>query len=205
MKFNIFYALLVRKVRNKYGKDVARVVEKIMDQGNYTHGLWSLVDGFPRFTSNFGTEGERLKYGFIKGFELYIPAPIGASEVIKAASGRFVKTDGSGRVEIAVDGTTELVGHLNYPEGTASATEGGSIGILNVARDAVYRIPVNAGTYAAAMKYDTCDLAVTSSIQGAKLDASGEDTIILVDGDVTNNAWVDCMINPSKLGQTGVV
>ena len=205
MRFNILFALLIRKVRNIHGKAVAETVQRLIDQGQYTRGLWSLVDGFPRFLSRFGTEGEMMKYGMIKGYELYIPAPIGASEVITAASGRFVKTDGSGRVEIAVDGTTELVGHLDFPAGTASATEGGSIGLLNVARDAVYRIPVNAGTYVAAMKYDTCDLAVTSNVQGAKLDASGEDTVIIVDGDITNNQWVDVMVNPSKLGVTGVV
>ena len=151
--------------------------------------------------------GKQLRYGQIKGPEVQIPVSIGASEVIKWASGRFVKADGSGRVEIAVDGTTEILGWLDAElgEGTASATEGASKGILNPSLDAIYRIPINAGTYVASMQFKTCDLAVTSSIQGAKLDASGEDTVMIVDGDLVNNEWVDVMLNPAKRGATGVV
>jgi hypothetical protein len=154
-------------------------------------------------------EGVKMKYGPIKGEELAVKIDrgIGASEVIKAASGRFVKEDGSGRVEIAVDGTTELAGWLEAAEGTASSTEGATKGTLIIAANCpcVFRIPINAGTYAATMIGKTCDLAVTSNIQGAKLDASGEDTVLIVGGDATNNKWVDVIINPAKIGQTGVV
>ena len=153
---------------------------------------------------NMGATGEQLKYGYQMGNEILIPAPIGASEVIKAASGRFVATDGSGRVEIADSGGTELVGWLEFPEGTASATEGADIGTLNISLDCVYRIPIGgSGTYAAAMRYDTCDLLVTSSIQYADL-TSNEDVLIIVDGDETNNNWVDVRLNPVKMGATGV-
>lgn len=154
-------------------------------------------------------EGVKLKYGPIKGnTELYIPAVMGASEVISAASGRFAKTDGSGRLEIAGDGDTELVGWIASHAQTASATEGAtSVSLIPAAAclGLVFRIPVNSGTYVAAMRYDTCDISVSSNIQGAQLDASAEDTLIIVDGDTVNNNWVDCQINPAKLGATGVV
>lgn len=151
--------------------------------------------------------GKQLRYGCIKGPEVLIPVSIGASEVIKWQSGRFVKPDGSGRVEIAVDGTTEVIGWLDAElgEGTASSTEGASKGVVNTSLEAVYRIPINAGTYVASMQFKTCDLAVSSGVQGAKLDASGEDTVMIVDGDLVNNEWVDVILNPVKRGATGVV
>ncbi len=147
----------------------------------------------------------QLKYGWIRGGRSGYVVPIGASEVIKSKSGRFVKNDGSGRAEVAVDGSTELIGFLDCEEFTASATEGADKRFCINDVTAVFRIPVSAGTYAATMVGKTCDLAVSSNIQGAKLDASGEDTVIIVGGDAVNNAYVDVMINPIKLGATGVV
>lgn len=148
---------------------------------------------------------EQLKYGWLFGGIVGTVWPIGASEVISAQSGRFVKLDGSGRLEIAVDGSTELVGHLDCEAQTASATEGATVAFCNFSLDAVYRIPVNSGTYVATMRGKTCDLSVSSSIQGAQLDASAEDTVVIVDGDVTNNNFVDVILNPGKRMQTGVV
>lgn len=156
-------------------------------------------------------DGTQLKYGPNKGADcaVMIPFPMGASEVVSAASGRFVKNDGSGRAEIAVDGTTLLLGWIEDGAQTCSTTEGGTV--LNMipgpaCLGIVFRIPINAGTFVASMRGKTCDLAVSSSIQGAKLDGSGEDLLIIVDGDLVNNLWVDVMVAPDKLtGYTGVV
>jgi len=163
--------------------------------------------------------GALLKYGMIKN-ECTAPCismPMGASEVIAVKSGRFVKDDGSSRMEIAGDGDTLLAGWVEVPEGknynasgiyTCSSTEGADIAPyypISALLGVVFRIPVNSGTYAATMKNNTCDLSVSSNIQGAQLDASAEDTIIVVDGDLVNNAWVDVMVNPDKItGLTGV-
>lgn len=155
--------------------------------------------------------GAQLRYGAIKGVDglNFIPMPAGASEVFRAKSGRFVKNDASGRLEVAVDGTTLLEGWVEEGDLTCSSTEGGTIVSFVHAVNClgtIFRIPVNAGTFVATMRLKTCDLAVSSNIQGAKLDGSGEDTLIIVDGDLVNNAWVDVIINPSKItGQTGVV
>jgi len=199
------YSLLKRKVRNRHGSQVANTVSDLMDEGRYTPGFWSLVDGKPVWSNKDGAVGVKLKYRHIKGFELFLPIPIGASEVVKAASGRFCNYDASGRAEILDDAGTDIIGHLEFHDATASATEGADIGLLNLALDAIYRIPVNAGTYAAAMRWNTTDLARTSNVQGAKLDASGEDLVQIVDGDVDNNNWVDVRINPNKIAITGVV
>jgi len=156
-------------------------------------------------------EGVQLKYGPIKNEDSCpkIPITMGASEVLRAKSGRFVKDDGSSRMEVAGDGSTLLAGWVESGDLTCSTTEGGTIlpfipaaAALNV----VFRIPINSGTFAATMRNNTCDLSVSSNIQGAQLDASSEDTVIVVDGDLNNNLWVDVMINPDKITSlTGVV
>ena len=148
---------------------------------------------------------KQLKYGPIRGGRNGFWVPLGASEVIKAKSGRFVKSDGSGRAEVAVDGSTELIGFLDCEEFTASSTEGADKRWCINDLTAVFRLPINSGTYAATMKGKTCDVSVSSTIQGVQLDASSEDTLIIVDGDLINNAWVDVMLNPIKLGATGVI
>lgn len=150
-------------------------------------------------------DGEQLKYGWIRGGLGGFVVPIGAAEVIKAASGRFVKNDTSGRAEIAGDGHTQLLGHLECEEVTVGATEGAESRFCVNDLTAVFRIPVNSGTYVADMLADTCDLSVSSSIQGVQLDASAEDTVVIVGGDLVNNNWVDVMLNPNKMHTQGVV
>jgi hypothetical protein len=150
-------------------------------------------------------DGKQLKYGCINPEgKTAIIVGMGASEVIKAASGRFVKTDGSGRMEIAGDGHGELFGFVELEEQTCSATEGKTKATCIIDVNALFKIPINSGTFAAGMIGDTCDLSVVSTIQGAQLDASAEDTIQIVDGDLVNNKWVIVRLNPAKLGATGV-
>jgi hypothetical protein len=187
--------------------DFQRYVER-MAQKSAT--LVNILKGNRILTGKDGSLGGiPLRYGPIQGtsYVPHIACNIGASEVIRAQSGRFVKNDGSGRAEIAVAATTELIGWLEFPEGTTSSTEGKDIGQLipAAATNVIYRIPVSSGTYALALRYKTCDLAVASNIQGAALGASARDVIIIVGGDLAANKWVDVMINPAKVGATGVV
>lgn len=149
--------------------------------------------------------GEQLVYGWIRGGSVKIPVPIGASEVIKDRSGKFVKNDASGRAEIAGDGDAALFGHLVCEELTTDSTEGSTVRDMIVDPSAVFRIPVNSGTYAATMLGETCDLSVTSDIQGAQLDASSEDTVRIVGGDAVDNNWVDLMFVDAKRYNVGVV
>lgn len=161
--------------------------------------------------------GARLRYGPLKAEDAAqkISYPIGASETFRLKSGRFVVDDGSGRAELADDGDALLLGWMDAElgEGVSSATEGEDKGLLIPAYGCVttFQIPIIAGTYVATMKGKTCDLVRdtvngVTLIQGAKLDASGEDNLIIVDGDEINNEWVEVMFNQSKLtGLTGVV
>lgn len=157
-----------------------------------------------------------LKYGINKNEQtaLIVSAPMGASEVIPAG-GAFVKNDASGRMEIAGDGDTLLAGYVfpneldaGYKYQTCSSTEGGTVvpfipisAMLSVG----VKLPVHGGTYAATMLGETCDLEVVSNVQGVQLDASAEDTVIIVAGDVTANEVV-VIPNPDKIASlTGVV
>lgn len=157
-----------------------------------------------------------LKYGIQKneGVALIVSAPMGASEVIPAG-GAYVKNDASGRMEIAGDGTTLLSGYVFPTEldagkkyQTCSSTEGGTvvpfIPISAMLATAV-KLPVTGGTYVATMLGETCDLEVVSNVQGVQLDASAEDTVIIVGGDVDTNE-VLVIPNPDKITSlTGVV
>ena len=154
--------------------------------------------------SELGTIGEQLRYGQVAGPKVLVEAEMGASEVVMAASGRFVKTDGSGRLEIAGSGDGELVGHIEHRQETTSATEGATKTQLNLSLESVYKIPLlGAVTLTRAMFYDTCDLIVTATIQGADL-TSAEDTLIVVGGDITNQKWILVKLNPVKMGATAV-
>ncbi len=165
------------------------------------------------------TEGRMLKWGIIKNEDsvVKIPMPMGASEIIPAG-GCFVKDDGSSRMEVAVDGSTLLAGYVfpteldaNKKYQTCSSTEGGTIVPfipISAMLGCVVRLPNAGGTFAITMRNNTADLEVnaTTKEQGVQLDASAEDTVIVVDGDLVNNAWVDVMVNPDKITSlTGVV
>ena len=165
------------------------------------------------------SEGDQIKYGIVKGYACpYLSIPVGASEVIPAG-GAFVLNDGSGRAEIAVDGSTLLAGYI-FPSDvglddgqtyeTTNSTEGSPV-VPFIEASAmigiVVRLPISGGTYVATMLGKTADLEVNSaSMQSVQLDASAEDTVIVVGGDLVNNRWVDVTINPDKItGLTGVV
>lgn len=153
--------------------------------------------------------GVKLKYGPFKGnTELYVPGYMGASEVISNQSGRFVVQDGAGYLDIAAAGDTEIAGWVEGAAQTTNATDGVTkLSLIPAAAclGMVFRIPINTGTFAITMRGDTCDISVVSNIQGADLTASGEDVIIILDGDLVNNNWVDVTLNPLKLSATGVV
>lgn len=135
-----------------------------------------------------------------------MPFPVTASEVFKAKSGRFVTLNTStGAVEVADDGDPLLFGWAEIGEKTTVA---GDIANVIIAQNCsqVFRIPINAGTLTAAMFGLTCDLARTSSIQGAKLDGSGEDVLTIVGGDVAGQKYVDVVFTAAKVvAGTGVV
>lgn len=160
-----------------------------------------LLKMFPVILNNRGTVGEHLRYGQIKGGEVNIEGLIwAASQVIGAQSGKFVYLN-NGALTLCGDALNVIFGWAQEASGPSTPTVGDKV-TVNVAWDAVYRIPVNGGTFVIGMIGDSCDLEVTTNsnygadTQGAQLDASTEDTVIIVGGDAVNNKYVDVRINP---------
>ena len=150
-------------------------------------------------------DGKQLKYAHIRGGNEGYEHTLAASQVIVDASGKFVKRTGASTdtVTMADDTDGELLGWLEC-EAISSAAGTEKRKVINDLT-AVFRLPINSGTYAHVMIGKSCDLAISSNIQGVQLDASDEDTLIIVGGDVTNQNWVDVMLNPTKMAATGVV
>lgn len=154
---------------------------------------------------------QSTEYGRRKGHDHNLfDFPVGASEVFKKAGGAFVRTDGSGRVEIAIAGDTEVIGYALLNEDlTASSTEGGTRVMVDMSYESVYEVVINTGTWADTMRGKDCDLSVVSSVQGVDLTASGEDVVQLIDKGTTNAAGtvvsVLCKLNPRTIVHRGVV
>lgn len=149
---------------------------------------------------------EHIKYGHYRGGDASVPVKLAASQVFKQRSGRFVYLDGSGNAVIADDGANEIFGHAEESERTSSATAGAEQAKVIIDPTAIFRIPVGAGTYVATMRGKSCDIIKDSNnIQGADLTAADDDVLIIVDGDLVNNAWVDVMISQNERAQAGVV
>ncbi len=168
--------------------------------------------------------GSDSKYGWIRGGKASFPLPMGASEVLRGKSGRFVKRDTSGRGEIAGDGHTQLIGYVEGGDETCSSSEGGTV--KNCINDvgATFRIPFFydgvtwTRNYSVALIGETCDLLVKNQIQYANITDSSEDTLVIVGGKAASAAvadgavadvvygdgYVDVMLNPNKMHAVGV-
>jgi hypothetical protein len=143
-----------------------------------------------------------IKYGYIRGGDRLLKDVVWkASQVVKARSGRFVIND-AGAIAIAGDGANEIIGHADEAEGTPAT---GAPARVNNDLTAIFRVPVMAGTYVKAMDGKTCDIKVTSNVQGADLTAATDNVLIVVGGDLVNNEYVDVRINPKEISQAGVV
>ena len=170
--------------------------------------ILGLLGPGPRFMLNSGTiktTGKHLRYGKIKGHSLIIGRPDpsdglqwAASQVIGNQSGKFVYMN-AGAVTLCLDAVAYIFGWAE--EYARTPTVGDVVtGGIDVALDAIYRIPVNSGTFAEGMVGDLCDISISSDVQGAQLDASTENLLIICGGDLLNNYWVDVKVNPAVQG-----
>lgn len=169
--------------------------------------------------------GVPLKYGAQRGLlQATVDIYMAASEVIKAASGRFVTIDSSGNGTITGAASTTIFAFIEAAEQTCSSTARGTVlpGVVNY--DTIFRIPVNnaatAGGSAAlwnAIIGKKLDLRVDSNIQGLDADVTTRGHVIVVNADpwvsavagsgvsyitdATGCRWVDVKINPGIAGK----
>ncbi len=139
---------------------------------------------------------EQLKYGWIYGGKVAVPVAMAATQVLSAQSGRFVYMN-AGAATLNADGVGSIFGFLE-----AHAHTPATGALLNCIIDltAVFRIPINSGTFVVGMIGDQCDISISSNIQGAQLDASAENTLTIIGGDAVDNKYVDVMMTPTEWG-----
>jgi len=137
---------------------------------------------------------EQLKYGWLYGGKVSAPVAMAATQALAAQSGRFVYMV-AGAATLCADAVTTVWGFL---EAHAHTPATGAMLNCIIDLSAVFRFPVNSGTYAVGMIGDLCDISISGTVQGAQLDASTEDLLIIVGGDST--VYVDVMMNPSHHG-----
>jgi len=142
---------------------------------------------------------KQLVYGWLRGGKLSVPVRMLAAQTLKMTSGRFCFTT-AGYATLNVDGSTRIFGFIEAGDVAPDVDDKYN---CNISLDAVFRIPVDSGTYGFPMQGDTCDIAISNNIQGAQLDASNENTLVVVDGDEDDNDYVDVMMESSVWG-TGI-
>jgi len=148
--------------------------------------------------------GKQLKYGQISGGNIGYDHILTASQVIVAASGKFVVRagDGTDTVDLADNGDADILGHMEVE--AIADTAGTEVRKVVCDPTAVYRIPINTGTYTHLMKGKDCDLDITSDVQGADLSTSTDRNLRVINGDLVNNAWVDVMVLYQNITTIGV-
>jgi len=171
-----------------------------------TRLYWKIRDSYVgRILNKCGmaTVGKHLRFGQVKGHQVNIGGLRWlASQVIANQSGKFVFMSATGYLTLC----TGDVGIMGWAQERARTPTVGDLTTVNIAKDAVYRVPIITGTYAVTMIGESCDLTVSSSVQGVDLTSSTYDQVIIVGGDVTNQEYVDVVINPAnEMSEDGAV
>ena len=139
-----------------------------------------------------------MKYGYRGGTRprTLIPVPVLAAATWEA--GDFLIKDSNGFYAKAAD--ADVIHAVAFDAVTTAPTTSGDFSVLaDISLDSIYRIPVNQGTLAITMLQKTCDLGVTSGVQGADVDLSTDDCLLIVGVDIAANE-VDVQIRPPVTG-----
>jgi hypothetical protein len=149
------------------------------------------------------TGGRRLKYGNETINEATVSLTMDASITLTSLSSYFVSINASGNGILTVASDNYVFGHLIAGQNDASSSTAGATSWgVNVALDAIYRVPVSSGTYSRASNRGVpCDLAVATNVQGAAIGTNTKHHLCVLDGDETNNYWIIARINPAVIGQ----
>ena len=160
-----------------------------------------------------GLTGDQLIYGPINGDQSPgYPVGLDATQSFPAKSGAFVTINtGNGFAAISISSSTLIFGWANTGhlanDSTApyisSSTAGNDVASVILASDCVFRLPIQAGTFAATNVGLAQDLVVgtingVANAQGVSLNATSRKLVIVVGGDLVNNNWVDVIMSPDK-------
>ena len=128
--------------------------------------------------------GKVNNFGQINDVRTMVELPLQASVAFKYLGGKFVTIDGDEQVGLTADSEAYIVGWAMVGEFTGNSTAGRDKVAVNMARGAVYEMPIDTTlteTELKALLGKTCDIVVTSGIQYADHDA-GDDNVIQIVG-----------------------
>lgn len=160
-----------------------------------------------------GLTGDQLKYGPISGLDSPgYPVGLDASQNFPARSGAFVTINtGNGFAAVSISTSTVVFGYADVGRlandstspYVSSSTAGNDVASIILASDCVFRLPIQAGTFAATSVGLANDLVVgtingVANAQGVSLTATSRKIVIVVGGDLVNNTWVDVIMSPDK-------
>lgn len=141
-----------------------------------------------------------LRYGRINpaaGFECSRPVPMAATQAIGEPSAKFVYMS-AGAATLCDDPTTSIYGYLETYGGYTPST--GKIINCDIDANALFCVPITAGTLVVGMIGDSVDLDILAGIQGIDLTASVRDLLIVVDGDFVGNKYAIVKMNQAHWG-----
>lgn len=157
--------------------------------------------------------GTQLKYGPINGVDHpRYPVGLDATQTFDPRGGAFVTINtGNGYAALSINSSVVVygyadVGALNNDNSipfVSSGTAGNDLADVILGSDVVFRIPVLSGTFAAttvglAIDVDKGTCNGIANCQGATVGTTTRKLVIVVGGDLLNNAWVDCIMSPAK-------
>lgn len=150
---------------------------------------------------------KQLKYGQVYGGENGFDVTVATGQTIYRNSLKFVKRTGASTatVTLATQTDSEILGHLEIEEFVTASTNGTEVRKCVDDPTAVFKGRVLYGTYAEYMKGKTCDIIVSSGIQGVCLNSASYNQIIVVDADTTDTGWILVRRNPGGENRLGVV
>lgn len=141
-----------------------------------------------------------VKYGLVRGGEQgSTNFKLKSAQYIPAQSAKFMTRGAnlnSDILTLAVAGDSNILGHLECEE--MNSSDGTEVRKLITDPTAIFRVPIISTTgFTTKLIGRTCDIATnaTTKVQGAALDSSTDDVLLIVDGDVNNSKdYVDVMI-----------
>lgn len=127
---------------------------------------------------------KRMNYQKISGPDCFTPdgVPLAASVAFKYLGGKWLSKDGSGNYKLCV-ATEDPIGWASVGEFTSNSTAGMDKVPINISKDAMFEMPVDAAFSEAAGKalmFKVCDIVVNGGIQQADIGTSLYDTLQIV-------------------------
>jgi len=150
-----------------------------------------------------------MNYGKKYGPDVWLShgVPLAASQVFKYKSGKFM-TNAAGVFNITATGEIPF-GWASVGEYTSSAVASAEKVPLNISREAVYEMPVDAAFTEAEgllLVGDVCDIVTTDNIQMADIGTSTDDILQIVGFDVdAQTVYVRLAVRLGITAEAGVI